>query len=180
VSDRAANEPSAFFTSPAGEELFIDRLAVIQLLNAAWLFVHDAVVDEEPTLGLSLLINDVFVWGGADYEPVPENALRDLYRDWRADTDWGPIRWACIRRNEQPQKPIADRMRAAGAWDEAMEALRPNLYDNHGPEAMKAAQMEVRIAPMAAEPMCPASGRPASGAPAGAVTPDVPGEEATP
>lgn len=125
---------SAFFISPEGEQLFLKEIAVIQLLNSLWLFVHDAdLEDDEPTIGLSLSVNDVFGWGGVDCEPVPLESLPDLYRAWRNDTEYGPIRWCCIRRGEQPQKPVADRMKKAGAWDAAMESLRPNFYDNAPP-----------------------------------------------
>ncbi len=48
---------------------------------------------------------------------------------WHADKVWGPTRWVCIKRDEQPQGPIVRDMKKAGAWDAVMEALPLNYVD---------------------------------------------------
>ncbi len=39
------------------------------------------------------------------------------------------MKWICIKRNQKPQKPIVDSMKRLGVWDETMEVLPLNKYD---------------------------------------------------
>lgn len=73
--------------------------------------------------------NDVFAWGCADAEELPHDEVVNLFMEWHKSNRWGPVRWVCFRRNEKPQAPVARDMKAAGAWDERMEALPDNRYD---------------------------------------------------
>jgi hypothetical protein len=71
--------------------------------------------------------NDLFAWGCADMEPVLMNELPDLYKAHMEDDKWGSVKWCCKHRNLKPQKPIRERMKEAGVWDEEMESLEDNF-----------------------------------------------------
>lgn len=82
------------------------------------------------TLVLFVLCNDTFAWGCADAEEVTTEELPKLFEMHEKDPVYGSIRWVCIKRGEKPQKPIADRMRTSVSWDEEVEKLAENSYDN--------------------------------------------------
>lgn len=84
--------------------------------------------DNETTV-VFVACNDVFAWATADGDDLPNDEILPLYKLWRENADWGPAKWSCLRRKEKPQRPVEKRMRQAGIWDEAMEALPPNRYD---------------------------------------------------
>jgi hypothetical protein len=92
------------------------------------------------TVVLYVLCNDVFAWGCADTEDLPLSEVGNLYRMHRADPRYGATKWCCLRRNERPQKPVERGMRELGAWDEAMEALPLNGYEQIVAEHRKAKQ----------------------------------------
>lgn len=77
-------------------------------------------------------MNDVFAWGCSESKDI-DNAmdLLDLYIECKkfGERD-GPIRWGCIKEGMQPQKPIRESLQSK-AWDEKMESLEPNSYDEH-------------------------------------------------
>lgn len=70
-----------------------------------------------------MICNDVFAWGCADVEELPYSEIMPLWRAWKADKVWGTAKWCCRQRNMKPQQPVIRRMKEAGVWDEAMEAL---------------------------------------------------------
>jgi len=82
--------------------------------------------DESEFIAIAAICNDVFMWGCADAEPVKYNQILPLYKMWKEDKDWGPVKWACIQRNMQPQKPMIRQMKAASVWDSVMESLEKN------------------------------------------------------
>lgn len=75
------------------------------------------------TIVLFVNCNDVFAWACADAEPIMLSELRALYDRWRANRSWGAIQWCCLKRGVRPQAPVLKDMKAAGMWDEALEAL---------------------------------------------------------
>lgn len=58
---------------------------------------------------LCLNMNDVFFWGCADYEEVPDDLVAEVYNAWKADPMNGVVRWVSRRRGTKPQKPWLDR-----------------------------------------------------------------------
>jgi hypothetical protein len=84
---------------------------------------------ESELISIHVSCNDIFAWGCSDSEDIPYKGIEPLYRMWRADPAWGAAKWCCIQRNEQPQRPVAEAMKKAGAWDETMANLPPNGYD---------------------------------------------------
>lgn len=85
----------------------------------------------DPYDGSVVLVNcnDVFAWGCADTENLSEADIPELFLLWVEDAMWGPVKWVCMKRKEQPQFPIARDMKKAGVWCGRMEALEPNHYD---------------------------------------------------
>ena len=84
------------------------------------------------TVALFVRAKDVFAWG-EDAEPFrtgdrPGDDLYEIYSHWERDPRWGVVAWLCQRRNEQPQDPIRNQMRNAGAWGPELEALPRNTY----------------------------------------------------
>lgn len=81
-----------------------------------------------PSTFLFVLCNDVFAWGCADGEDLPADQIEPLWKLWKSHPD-GVIKWCCIQRNEQPQRPIKESMKKSGSWDAELEALPQNRYD---------------------------------------------------
>jgi len=88
-------------------------------------FFESSVNPPEATTCIWVNCSDFFAWGCADAEPVLPNELGDLYR--ASKEKHGVTKWCCKRRNLKPQKPIRDRMKKAGVWDDEMEALEDNF-----------------------------------------------------
>lgn len=78
------------------------------------------------TIVLFVICNDVFAWGCADSEEITCDELPVLYKAVKADPKNAVVKWACKKRNLQPQRPIVTRMKADGSWDDEMEALPKN------------------------------------------------------
>lgn len=118
-----------------GKEYCNEEAALSILLRDEVLFCNerDVVFRGEPsgcTTVLYVNCNDVFAWACADAEDLPNDEIGNLYKMHIADPKWGSIKWCCHRRNEQPQKPVADDMKLDGSWDESMDDLKENAYDN--------------------------------------------------
>ena len=98
------------------------------------LLLSEIVFLNEFQLGITPLaiVNDVFVWGSADAEPImTPKQLEDLYGYFLWDRYAGPVIWACIQRNEKPQWPVEKRLRERGLWDfKLVQGLKDNYYDN--------------------------------------------------
>lgn len=87
-------------------------------------------IDEPGTVVLFVHANDVFAWGVSDARTLPHReALSDLLKEHLEYGIHGQHRWLCRLDNEKPQYPVMQAMKAAGAWDEEMEALPDNYYD---------------------------------------------------
>jgi len=128
----------AIHTTDGGEEWFDTELGLALLLKDGVLFANSRrYLDpemfggkpQEETIVLFVNCNDVFAWGTAEAEAIAYDEVPKLYKSWRADKVWGSTRWCCLKRGEQPQAPVAEDMKKAGAWDAAMDALKPNHYD---------------------------------------------------
>lgn len=94
----------------------------------------DKLQIESETIVLFVNCNDVFAWGCADAEHLTTDDIPNLYMLWKKWGHDGVTKWCCIKRNEKPQKPIADAMKKAGHWDDELEALSENYYDKKAKE----------------------------------------------
>jgi hypothetical protein len=83
------------------------------------------------TVVLFVLCNDIFAWGYADAEDLPEDQIEVLYNMWKASPTFGPIKWCCQRRQMKPQPPVQEWMKRAGEWDEEMEKLPANPFEKN-------------------------------------------------
>lgn len=72
------------------------------------------------------LCNDVFAWGYAEAEPIEPKEFSSFYELHKENKKWGAMKWACKKRNLQPQKPIVDDMKKDGYWDDELESLEKN------------------------------------------------------
>ena len=126
-----------------GEECLDENRALAKLLNEDILFCNTRQFLDlngkpcEYTTVLFVLCNDLFVWGCADAEPftsgtgTKDEDLFKLYKLYEENKIYGPMKWCCLKRGEQPQDPIKMEMIKAGYWDAELEALRPNIYWTH-------------------------------------------------
>ena len=99
-----------------------------------WAPKEKRVVSESDTIVVFVNCNDVFAWGGADAETITGSdevnfETNELYRLTSCVIDnekWGSTKFACWKRNLQPQKPVANDMKKDGVWDDFMESLPKN------------------------------------------------------
>lgn len=75
--------------------------------------------------------NDIFAWGCADAESIPNSEeLKKLYDFSAKYPTWGTAIWCCTVRKERPQKPVEDAMKESNEWpEELMSTLNENCYD---------------------------------------------------
>lgn len=92
------------------------------------------IVSESYTIVLFVNTSDVFEWGVADGDSITGSdevdiETNDIYRLLTyviENEKWGSIKYACWKRNLQPQKPQIDDMKKDGVWDEFMESFPKN------------------------------------------------------
>jgi hypothetical protein len=130
-------DQTQFPDKPATEQVFESERALAHLLmnhviaiNSNW-WRDDAPEDIRNSIAVFVNCNDIFAWGCADAEDLPHNEVEKLYRMWQKDPAWGAAIWCIQQRNQQPQRPVAERIRQAGIWDLDSMGLKPNGYDEY-------------------------------------------------
>jgi hypothetical protein len=70
-----------------------------------------------------ILVNfsDLFVACCGDAQELPRNQIETLFDMWYDDNEWGSAKWCCIQRKQKPQKPIIQKMKDDGVWDDILE-----------------------------------------------------------
>ena len=81
------------------------------------------------TIILMVNCNDVFAWGSADAEEISLAELPELFKMHEDDPKCGSTKWACLKRNEKPQKPMIDWLKEHNAWTDELEKLPENKAD---------------------------------------------------
>ena len=118
------------------EHIFLNTRPYIE---NPWAEKENWKVSEKETIVAFVNCNDVFAWGCADAEEISvseevrEGVTDDLHYLLKLYLDmghWGVVKWCCIQRNEQPQNPVLKDMKLADMWDDEMENLPKNRYDN--------------------------------------------------
>lgn len=131
MSDLSIDNP---FWDYEGKEQCLESLALARLLIDDIVFANEREYIWEgkvrgSTTLLYVVCNDIFAWGCADAQDLPNNEIPNLYKMHMADKEWGSAKWCCIQRQQQPQPPVVSGMKKSGSWDEAMEALPSNTLD---------------------------------------------------
>lgn len=110
-------------------DLFVEESAVIELLANDVLFINsrnyiclDGTTKSE-TLVLFVACSDLFYWGTADAETLSYSELKEFYNAWKSQGNYGVMRWCCIKRNLQPQKPIKEEWIKSNKWDSILDSL---------------------------------------------------------
>jgi hypothetical protein len=126
--------PDVYTTFSDGEVFFDEEKALAQLLLDGVIFINDTKyvfgdeIRDEWVIFCAVNCNDVFYWACADAESIETDDLQSLY-DHHVDESnggWGSTKWVCKKRNLKPQKPIVERMKSEGVWDDEMEKLQDN------------------------------------------------------
>ncbi len=105
-----------------------EERALSQLLRDDVLFANEReTLHESKTAGSTVVpyakCSDLFYWGCADAECLPYSEIGNPWRMHAADPVNGSSKWCCHRRKLRPQAPIVRDWKAAGLWDDALEAL---------------------------------------------------------
>ena len=93
---------------------------------------NEAIMIQYPKEGARIFFNssDLFAWGCADCEEITsDDMLRELYDIWKVKGDNGLSVWLCKKEGMQPQWPVEKDWRRLGIWDNELENLKPNYYD---------------------------------------------------
>lgn len=103
-----------------------------ELVERPWKVVDGKLLNDEkdqtievtdPTTVLFVICNDLFYWGTADAESLPNSEIGRLYKMHMANKKYGSDKWCCLRRNLRPQVPVVEMMKKDGFWDAELEAL---------------------------------------------------------
>lgn len=114
----------ANFTDKMLAKLLIDDVLFVGDFNSGPFFTNET--QDKSTACVWVNCNDVFSWGCADVENLPESEIPALFAECKKDPKWGSTKWCAKKRNQQPQKPIIEQMKKEGVWDEEMENLGKN------------------------------------------------------
>lgn len=127
------------FYNSDGVEYCDEELAVSVLLKEGVLFIAfsrdfsyepmkfgDVYKSGGHSIVLAVNCNDTFAWGCADAEDLRYDEIPKLYKEFEKNNKWGPTRWCCFKRNQQPQEAIKNWMIKEGSWDEELEKLPEN------------------------------------------------------
>lgn len=125
---------NAVHKKPDVEMMFEEEPALALLLinhqvfmNTHWWMKDEGwPKDATETFSFNVNCNDVFAWGCADAEEMFDDDLRDVYDHFIKDPMWGTAVWCMKKRNQLPQKPVYDKIMAAGIWDLDNMGLDPN------------------------------------------------------
>lgn len=119
-----------------GEEEYFEEWVLAKLLVDDVVFINqrkylciDNKTERGDTIVVFMKCNDVFAWGCADAENLGVDEMINLYKLHKADKKWGSVKWVCQKRKSQPQRPIIRNMKKDGAWDNIMEALPKNMFE---------------------------------------------------
>lgn len=87
---------------------------------------------------ISVICSDIFAWGCADAEDIDHCDLKEVAEAHAKDPMWGVAAWCIKKRKQMPQKPVAERMKAAGYDLEALVAGdNSQLNDTKQPVCIK-------------------------------------------
>ena len=128
------------FTYKGKEEIdFNPEEAIAQLVAKGVLFANyrvysyneDKLNKDGKTIVLFANCSDVFAWGCADAEDVSnEEELKSLYDYCEKYGGYeGRTIWACMKRKEQPQAPVAKYLKSANCWPIELDSLHESRYD---------------------------------------------------
>lgn len=122
-------------------EWFDEELAIAHMLIDGELYINNRqcieqnwdgkdTTSEEFISTVFVSCNDVFAWATADGEALPYNEIQNLFLMWHEDKTWGCVKWVCVKRNMQPQKPMVDMIKKAEKWCSLLESLPKNKYEH--------------------------------------------------
>ena len=110
--------------------------AIQQLISESVLFANFRRYSEyNIPLGETIILfancSDVFAWGCSDAEDVSsEEELKSLYEYCSNYGAWeGSTIWACLKRKQKPQAPVAKLLKEKNAWINELDSLEDNKYD---------------------------------------------------
>jgi hypothetical protein len=86
---------------------------------------------EKETVAIEVNTSDTFAWGYSNTDPFPNREIENLWEMVQKEGFFGLVRWTCRRDNKQPQQAIIDDMKKAGFWDEEMENLGHNEFNDY-------------------------------------------------
>ena len=109
-------------------------LACLLVADVCFLNTINVGTEDKPDWSTVVYVNanDTFAYACADAESVSnsdgeeDSEIIALYKFWKENPLWGPVKWLCIKRNMKPLRPIKERMIKDNYWDETLEALPEN------------------------------------------------------
>lgn len=115
-------------------EYYDENKALAILLDADVCFINNLIDNETKEFNVVVYVNcsDTFVWACADAESLTctdggeGSEIIELYKLWKENSIYGPVKWICIKRNLQPQRPLKANMVKAGYWDDTLQNLPIN------------------------------------------------------
>lgn len=120
-------------------EYYDENLALACLLAGGVCFINNFNTSMDTTPNWNTMVyvmcSDTFMWGCADAEGISStdgqegSEIIELYKLWKENSRYGPVKWVCVKRKEQPMRPLKVMMEKDGYWDDVLEALPPNQYD---------------------------------------------------
>lgn len=120
-----------FFYIDEGKECVLEEEALAFLLAAEQVFLNerkylciDNKTVKEPTTVAFVLCNDVFAWGFADSEDLPNDEIGNVLKAYVEDPVWGVAKWCCKRKKLRPQLPVEKLMKKRGSWDDELESFK--------------------------------------------------------
>lgn len=72
-------------------------------------------------IDLEVNCDDVFEKNSLDGEAIDNMSdINELYKFWKINPQYGPIKWACLKRKHSPRKKMIEDIKLNNLWCEAM------------------------------------------------------------
>lgn len=119
------------FETPQAIAFFLKE--EVLMINSNW-FEKSWNKRQQQTYSVSVLCNDVFLWGCADAESIAFNEIDTLWQFYCKDPVWGPAMWCITKTKTMPQRPVYDDIMKQGIWNLDTMGLKPGA-DNIVPKS---------------------------------------------
>lgn len=110
------------------EEYALAHLLInnVVIINNYW-WKKEWSEEAQKATALAVVCNDLFGWGGADAEEIFVDEIQQLYDLWIDDPIYGSDIWCILKRKQEPQEPVFEKIQKNTKYDLTKLSLDEDL-----------------------------------------------------